>query len=226
MLNFIDLSDLVSYMFENFEYDRPVSIVANKDLSLNIMKELMTYEDTVIDLCEVNDYEYDKEYLVTLNSDSEEDIWHICIVQIYNYITKSYLGMDGYILFHEDVNSKALIDMQKNKLLKIEKHDWFVIGEDVKDYTNDDEELETEHTYTVNGKSVDKKTFDNYISKFAPELVDDEEVASDDKCYSISVKCNLGGDEVLELITDMERRIMHMNDMFREMDNFRRLFRW
>lgn len=45
----------------------------------------------------------------------------------------------------------------------------------------------------------------------------------DDEGYSISIKCNLDADETLGIIKDMERRIMHMNDMFRKMDSFRRL---
>ncbi len=44
--------------------------------------------------------------------------------------------------------------------------------------------------------------------------------------FSISVKCNLDTDKALEMITDMEHRIMHMNDIFCEMDRFRRLFNW
>lgn len=138
MLNFIDVSDLVNYMFENFEYEKPISIVANKELSIDIMKELLTYEDTVIDICDINAYEYDKEYLVTLDSESDEDCWHICVEQSYNYDNELYYGMDGYVLFHEDVNSKALIDMQQNELLRPESHDWFVIEEDVEENDSDE----------------------------------------------------------------------------------------
>lgn len=138
MLNFIDVSDLVNYMFENFEYGKPISIVANKELSIDIMKELLAYENTVIEICDINAYEYDKEYLVTLDSESDEDCWHIYVEQIYNYEAESYYGMDGYVLLHEDVNSKALIDMQQNELLRPESHDWFVIGEDIEENDSDE----------------------------------------------------------------------------------------
>ena len=49
----------------------------------------------------------------------------------------------------------------------------------------------TEHSYMVNGKSVDKETFNEYVSQFAPNLVDNEanELKNDD--YTISVKYNL-----------------------------------
>lgn len=93
---------------------------------------------------------------------------------------------------------------------------------------DEDDESETEHTYTVNGKPVNKEEFDKYVSKFAPDLVDDKEKdeTSDNEGYSISVKCNLDVDEALGIIADMEHRMMHMNDMFREMDCFRWLFNW
>lgn len=51
-------------------------------------------------------------------------------------------------------------------------------------------------------------------------------VKSDDDGYTITVKCNLNADEAMKVIKDMENRIERMNDMFREMYSFRRLFRW
>lgn len=52
------------------------------------------------------------------------------------------------------------------------------------------------------------------------------DVKSDDNGYSITVRCNLNADEAMKAIKDMENRMERMNDMFREMDYFRRLFRW
>ena len=52
------------------------------------------------------------------------------------------------------------------------------------------------------------------------------DVKSDDDGYSITVRCNLDVDEVMEMIKDMENRMERMNDMFREMDYFRRLLRF
>ena len=73
---------------------------------------------------------------------------------------------------------------------------------------------------------MDKKTFNEYVSQFAPDLADDEDNKSENGDYTISVKCNLDADEAFEIIADMERRMTRMNDMFREMDCFRRLFNW
>ena len=52
------------------------------------------------------------------------------------------------------------------------------------------------------------------------------DVKSNDDGYSITVKCNLDADEAMKVIKDMENRMERINDMFREMDNFRRLFTW
>ena len=51
-------------------------------------------------------------------------------------------------------------------------------------------------------------------------------VKSDDDGYSITVRCNLDADEAMEMIKDMENRMERMNDMFREMDSFRKLLRF
>lgn len=51
-------------------------------------------------------------------------------------------------------------------------------------------------------------------------------IDSDDDRYSIKIKCDLDAYEAMKVIKDMENRMERMNDMFREMDYFRRLFRW
>lgn len=39
---------------------------------------------------------------------------------------------------------------------------------------NNSKELETDYAYIVNGKSVDKETFDDYVSKFTSNSVDED----------------------------------------------------
>lgn len=51
-------------------------------------------------------------------------------------------------------------------------------------------------------------------------------IDSDDDRYSIKIKCDLDADEAMEMIEDMENRMERMNDMFREMDYFRRLLKF
>lgn len=130
MQNFENIKDLVAYMFEKLDGEEPVSVVADKDLIVSIMKELLDYDDIILDICDINSFEYDSEYLVSLRDEIDTDYYHVSVEQIYNYEREKYFGTDGYVLFHEDVNSKALIDMQNNKNIEMSGHDWFVIGED------------------------------------------------------------------------------------------------
>lgn len=194
---------------ENFD---DVSVIARPKETKEVFRELVCLG---YDLCNIT-YEridwdgYEDEYILSL---SPEGIWIEKFKRENGYIEDE--SSATYIM---DNCSSAVIPYCKSKNL----YEVSVGDSDDSEY----DESVIEHTYTVNGKTVDKETFDAYVSKFAPNLVDNEEVASDDDCYSIPVKCNLDADEALEIIADMERRIMHMNDMFREMDNFRRLFNW
>ncbi len=226
MLNFEDVEELVVHMFERLDGDELVSVVAGKDLAVAIMKELLDYNYVILNFANVDTYDYDKEYLVSLHYDTDTDYCHVSIEQIYDYEKEMYSGTDGYVLFHEDVSSKALVDMKKNENIELSGFDWFVIGEN--EETDDMDEAETEESscYTVNGKSVTKDEYKNFVSKFAPDKVIESDNKSDNGDYFISVKCNLDASEALEIIDDIERRMARINDMFREMDNFKWLFNW
>lgn len=200
---------------ENF-YD--VSVIARPNEIKEVFRKLVCLG---YDLCNIT-YEridwdgYEDEYILSL---SPEGIW----IEKFKR-ENGYIEDGSNVIYIMDNCSSAVIPYCKSNNL------YEVSIEDIDHSENDEDEFETEHTYTVNGKSVDKKTFNAYVSTFAPELVqsddNEEDEISDNDNYSISVKCNLDADEALELITDIERRIMHMNDMFREVDNFRRLFNW
>lgn len=58
------------------------------------------------------------------------------------------------------------------------------------------------------------------------ESKDEDSEQNDKNVYTITVNCNLDTDEAEKIIADMERRVMHMNDMFAEMNRFRELFGW
>lgn len=130
MQNFENIKDLVAYMFDKLDGEEPVSVIANKDLTVSIMKELLDYDDIILDICDIDSFEYDSEYLVSLRDEIDTDYYHVSVEQIYNYEKEKYFGTDGYVLFHEDVNSKALIDMQKNENVELSGYDWFTIGDD------------------------------------------------------------------------------------------------
>lgn len=191
-----------------------VSIIAKYEEAKEIIRELLClgYDVASIDIHREEFEEYYNEYIIGLNHNG---VWCEKFKRV-----NGYFDDESNVIYIMDNCSSIVIPYCKSK------HLYEVFVKDVDDSEEDDEESETEHTYTVNGKAVDKKTFDKYVSKFAPDLVDDENNKSRNSDYSISAKCNLDADEALEIIADMERRMMHMNDMFYEMDNFRRLFNW
>lgn len=130
MLNFEDVEDIVDYMIDEVEEEHPVSVVADRDMILDIMRKMFEYKGISIDICSIEPIEeYDKEYALTLFIDCYDDSLSFSVENIYNYEKDMYFAVDGHVLFHEDVNSKALIDMQNNKYVDI-THDWFTIGED------------------------------------------------------------------------------------------------
>lgn len=75
MLNFEDIEHLVSHMFENLDNaDNLVSVISNKSMVIEIMKELLEYENVILNSCDIDDdCDYDREYLISLNDDVDSD---------------------------------------------------------------------------------------------------------------------------------------------------------
>lgn len=180
MINFEDIEELVDYMFENCE-EQTVSVVANKDITTDILKELLCYEDTEIDVCELdNNDEYDREYAVVLCKDPDIDKWTFGVEKAYLEDRNKYLSTGDYVLFNEDVNSKALIDAQNNEYLPLGEHDWFTVGEE--ELEDDDED----------GEDVEEDS-------------DDDEDDTNDSGYSITVKVGVDTDEVEKITQDIRK---------------------
>ena len=187
MLIYDDVEQLVADMFHTVEANEDIiSVIADKDLVIEIMRELLTY-NTVIDFCDIDSFDYNSEYRVYLKYDDEDENYqHIGVDQIYNKDTGRYLGLSGYLLLHEDINSKALIDIQNNEMSFLTGHDWFVIGEDDSFEADDENSMTDENTgvaekkshfvenptvnnsvnYYVNGKKVNKEVYDKASSEF------------------------------------------------------------
>lgn len=179
MQNFDNVEDLVSYMFENTDNeDNRISVIVNKDIAVDALKELLTYENTVLSICDIdNEIDYDREYIVSLFDDVDSDECYVSVEKAYLDEKDTYLSIDGYVLFHEDVNSKAMLDMQNNEFLPLDEHDWFTIGEDVEeDNTDTDEDSNTEvstkvkEVYIVNGKEFDKDTYLKMVDKINRDI--------------------------------------------------------
>lgn len=168
MLNFDDIEHLISYMFDNLDNeDNLVSVIANKEMIIEIMNELLEYENVVLESCEIDyDEEYDKEYIVSLFDDVESDKWYVNVEKSYLSNSNKYVATGGYVLFHEDVNSKVMINMQNNELSPLGDHDWFVVSEDIEEDNLDEDNAsdtnlstKVKEVYIVNGKEVDKETY-------------------------------------------------------------------
>lgn len=184
MLTFENIENLVSHMFANLANENNlVSVIANKHLTTAIMVELLNYKKVFLDSCEIDyEEEYDKEYIVSLFDDMESDSWYVNIEKCYLLEKEKYISTEGYVLFHEDVNSKALIDMQNNEYMPLGDHDWFTIGDD--EIENIDEDGWDEDSNLDNA---------------------DPEDESKDSGYSVTVKVGLDTDEVERMIRDMRK---------------------
>ena len=187
---FNDVEELVSYMFDKVNTDDPVTVAADKDLTIDVLSELLTYKDVALELAEIDTFEYDREYYVTLLYDEDVDnCWRVSVEKAYNDVRNEYFGTYGYILFHEDINSKILVDIQNNENVEMSGHDWFIIGEDnsfkadedddvKQDATNEDTDVtEKENAtsksvscsksiFTVNGKEVEQETYNKALDEF------------------------------------------------------------
>lgn len=184
MLNFENVEDLVSHMFANLDNeDNLVSVIANKQMIIDIMVELLNYKNVIFESCELDyDEEYDREYIVSLFDDVESDNWHINVEKCYLPEKQKYVATDGYVLFHEDVNSKAMVDMQNNEYIPLGEHDWFAIGEEKSENTDE-------------GGLDEEVSLDNA----------DPEDKSKDSGYSFTVKVGLDTDEAEKIIRDMRK---------------------
>ena len=189
---FDDVEELVTYIIDKVEEDNPVTVLANKNLVVEIMGEFLSGHNIALNDCDIQP-DYHREYAITL--EFTDDYWKISIYPAYNSDHNKYLGQDGYVLFHEDINSKALVDLQNNDITKMTGHDWFMIGED--------DSFESDGEEENNQKDE--------------EIIEDSDENSNRE-YTITVKCNVDPGDVMTLV--------HMYEMFDEMNMLRRLLGW
>lgn len=196
MLNFENIEDLVSHMFANLgNKNNLVSVIANKQMITDIMVELLNYKNVILNSCDIDyEEEYDREYIVSLFDDAESDNWYVNVGKSYLPEKEKYVATEGYVLFHEDVNSKAMVDMQNSKIFPLDDHDWFTVGETEFDDADADAD--------GNNKDID-----------LDDVSDKDE--STDSGYSITVKVGLDTNEAEKIIRDMRKNFQReLYDMF------------
>ena len=194
MLNFENIEDLVSHMFANLDNENNlVSVITNKSMTTDIMVELLNYKNAILNSCDIDyEEEYDREYIVSLFDDAESDNWYVNVGKSYLPEKEKYVATEGYVLFHEDVNSKAMVDMKNNEYIPLGDYDWFTIGEEkLEDINEDNNDVETNLDGT------------------------DPEDELDDSGYSITVKVGLDTGEAEKIIRDMRKNFQReLPDMF------------
>lgn len=177
-----------------------VSAYANYEAAKALVEALIMLENPIGAILELEDYEmshYDREYVVYLSEDG------VTCEKCYH--ENGYYNGGGDISFvHEDCNSKLLSHIDSKVIYE------FAVGECDECYDEDYEDRDYDCDCDCD-------------EEICNENID---VKSDDSGYSVTVRCNLDADEAMEMIKDMENRMERMNDMFREMDSFRKLLRF
>lgn len=214
-----EISDTFSSLEDEFG---DISIIAKYDDAKEIIRELLClgYDIASLDIHDELWENYYDEYIISVSYDEESfSVWCEKFKR-----ESGYLNDSSSVTYVMDNCSSAIFKHIDSK----EIYEVYVGEDDLCEDTNSDEfdeandEYEVEHSYMVNGKSVDKKTFNEYVSKFAPDLVDDddsedEDDTDNDSGYSVTVKVGLDTDEAEKMIRDMEdnfrKRMSGMFDM-------------
>jgi hypothetical protein len=94
MLNFENVEDLVSHMFANLDNeDNLVSVIANKQMIIDIMVELLNYKNVILNSCDIDDNnDYSREYRISLYDNVDSDYWYVNVEKDYLVDTGYYLG--------------------------------------------------------------------------------------------------------------------------------------
>lgn len=153
-----DIADSLDDIDNEFE---DISIISKYGEAKEIIKELLRigYNFASVELHREEFENYYDEYIIGLNFDG---IW----CEKFKRDTGYFNDKSNIIYIMDNCSSAVIPHCKSNNLYEVS------IG-DSDDYECNDEE--TEHIYTVNEKTVDKEIFDEYVSKFAPDLVNNEE---------------------------------------------------
>lgn len=209
IITFDAIEEIVDIFLEHAtDTDDNVGLIANKELIEYAMSEALSQD--WINVRKVNLELDDIEYMISIDIDG-----NLVVQPIIEYTDKYFSTMEYvYISMDGDVD-QTTIDNCLNRDVDV-----VLFG-----YEDDSDE---EHDYIVNREHVDKATFDEYVSKFAPDKVkkSEDNDDNDSSTYNIIIKGNLDMGDAEKIIEDMERRMAHMQEMIDDMNPFRRLFMW
>lgn len=191
-----DVADKYDSINKLEEY-KDVAIIAKYEEARQIIKELMCIGYDLHSIV-MHDVEYDGYEFEYIISLYDDEIWVEPMMRDSGYITD-----DSPIMYVLGNCSSKVIPFCKGKVI-------FEVTVGDVDYEDCDYDCDCDECCGCD-------------EEICNENID---VKSDDSGYSVTVKCNIDADEAMEIIEYMENRIEHMNDMFREMDSFRKLLRF
>lgn len=225
MQRFDDLEELTCHMFDTLDSYDTVSVVVNEDIAINLMRTMLVFDEFIkVGLIDIDPYDYDKEYFVSLTYDGEEKCYEMFVEKAYLYEKEAYLSTDGFVLFHKDVDRKALSDMCGNEYGDIQGYEWFTLGEE------DSEENDCCEDDCCVKSTAAKKESNTSDRESATCKKDDHGFTvhknGSDGEITFSVKYDADDDDLMKTFDEIEKRITRITDAFGEMDRFRRLFNW
>ena len=149
MITFINIDNLCGHIIDMAEKE-VVNMIAHRGIILETLRCIEhSYNIKIgcIDIDFVNDY--DKEYTLCTYYDDDSDLLNVSIEKLFDEEKNCYLGVDGYVLIHENANSRVLRDILDNHNSEVSDYDWFAIGED-------DAEEPVRYNNIVENKNTDK----------------------------------------------------------------------
>lgn len=173
MIAFSDIGSLCEHIIDMAEKE-VVNMIAHRGIvleTLRCIEHSCNIEIGCLDIDFVNDY--DKEYTLCTYYDEDSDLLNISIEKLFDEEKNCYLGVDGYVLIHENANSRALRDILDNHNSEVSDYDWFAIGEDdAEEPVGYNNIVENKNTDKINDKILDKTKTDKTGVK---HLKNDEE---------------------------------------------------
>lgn len=252
MLNFKDAEQLAFYMIDKTDDYDMVTAFVGYDEMVDLMKEFLAIDDNLhLGFLDIDTYEYDREYLVCISYDHYRRGYELSIEKAFSEENDKYISTDGFVLFSDIENAnKAFTDMQLNPYGDIEDYSWFTFEESD---PRDDEHWKkhglhytkptTQHSKTQSSSekaSSEKKVSPEKKPPSGKESHSEKKPNGKRKppMFTLGKKCGISidddlglyeEDEAMELFDEMEKmekKLKEVNDMFGEMERFRKLFRW
>lgn len=217
-LYFNDYEDFACDMVDKYESIKDdeyndIAVIAKYEEARRLIKELLCigYDLHSIEMHDEEWDGYDSEYIVSLY---DNEIWCEPMKRKNGYVTD-----DSPVIY--------ILDNCSSKVIP------YCEGKNVYEVSISDN-YDEEHDYTVNGEKVDKETFDEYVSKFAPNKVKkSKDNPTSTVTYRINGK-NVSKEEYNKAVNEIEDKYFdNMRDMLLryaefmdEMNEWRKLLYW